>query len=280
MNLHDSASPRTTSSMPQEPVTIRNTDLPPADDRPQPLRFRVVDLLVATTLAAMLLALFRALGIWGAALSFGAALIFTLIIYPRMYPGRREQQALMFDFVWGLAMPLVCLVYDPVVFKDGDLRPPIDFVDWAGPPLLSARLRDRAFLAYPVLLWQLMALAIVLVVGRLQGQWAAIVAGMLFVGSASAALIGIVLLPFSTLGLVVVIGILGYTPLLTAYSYGRRVRQLWWQADPAQERSNRWGWALLGMTLAAGIPAFAGLTLLVLLRGWDALPINLLNYFT
>src|SRR5687767_4203657 len=110
---------------------------PPAPPQtpPEPLRFSLAQLLIGTTIVAVLLALFRALGIWGAVLSFGAALIFTLLIYPQTRRGHAQQQALMFDFVWGIVMPVVCLVFDPFVFKQENTSPfdfakPVESLLW------------------------------------------------------------------------------------------------------------------------------------------------------
>lgn len=232
---------------------------------PEPLRFSLAQLLIGTTIAAVLLALFRALGIWGAVLSFGAALIFTLLIYPQANPGRKQQQALMFDFVWGIVMPVVCLVFDPFVFKgDGNLDSlgaPDSFIrpDWR-------EFSEAAFIAYPVLAWQLAVMAVVLVIGRLRSEWAAAATGSLFGGMFVAGAIGVMLLPLSTLGLMVVWGMLGYTPLLTAYSFGRRAREMWRQTLAKMSWRRALAFAILGALLAALLPAGSGLLLLQVQR--------------
>jgi hypothetical protein len=81
----------------------------------QPLRFRLGELFATITVAAVLLAVFRSAGILGAVLAFLSALLFTNVLYPRWRAP--VQQAAMFDFIWGLVMPVVCLVFDPFVFK-------------------------------------------------------------------------------------------------------------------------------------------------------------------
>jgi len=50
---------------------------------------------------------------------------------------------------------------------------------------------------------------------------AAILAGVMFVGSAASLLLGIMLLPFSLVGLMVVIGVLGFSPFLVSGIYFR-----------------------------------------------------------
>src|SRR5438034_5714843 len=81
----------------------------------RPLRFRLGELFIVITAAAVLLAVFRAMGIFGAVFSFITALAFTNQLYPNWRP-KRDQET-MFDFVWGIVMPIVCLVFDPWVFK-------------------------------------------------------------------------------------------------------------------------------------------------------------------
>jgi len=105
-----------------------------------PLRFRLLQLFCVVTLAAVLLALFKALGIFGAVLSFVTALVFTNVVYP-LRRAEHEQEA-MFDFVWGIVMPVVCLVFDPVVFKPDDLFLRVDpaIPPSLQPPLASLQL--------------------------------------------------------------------------------------------------------------------------------------------
>ncbi len=231
----------------------------PQPERPhEPLRFSLAQLLIGTTIAAAALALFRALGMWGAALAFVLALFVTLIPFPQTGLNQRRQQVLLFDFVWGIVMPVVCLVFDPFVFKgDGNL-------DFIGAPDAFVRpewgdFSEAAFIAYPILAWQLAVMAVVLVVGRLPGEWAAAAAGSLFAGMLVAGAIGVMLFPLSTLGLVVLWGMLGYTPLFTAFSYARRGREMWREATSKLSWPRALVAALLGAILAASIPAGAGL---------------------
>src|SRR5215831_15823829 len=75
----------------------------------QPLRFRLAELFCVITATAALLALFRALGIFGALFAFITALAFTNQLYPN-WRSKQDQEA-MFDFIWGVVMPVVCLVF-------------------------------------------------------------------------------------------------------------------------------------------------------------------------
>lgn len=255
------------------PIAERPPELLPPPEAPgEPLRFSLWQLLIATTVAAVLLAIFRAAGMFGAVLAFAAALIFTLAVYPLLKGNDRPRQALMFDFVWGLVMPVVCLVFDPFVFKGfGDFEQfMMDGPILVQPPT-AVQFSGKAYVAYPIFVCQLLALAIVLVMGRLSSPWNAACAGTLLVGTIVAGAIGLLLLPLSTIGLVALIGILGYTPLFTAYSYGRRVRLLWLQAAPEMPAGRARAWAMLGAIIAAFVPAALGLTLFVAIHGTERL---------
>jgi hypothetical protein len=231
----------------------------------QPLRFSLWQLLAATTLAAALLALFRALGIWGAVFAFVVAIVCSLTAYGR----DRQRQALLFDFIWGIVMPVVCLVFDPFVFKyEPDFFTPANLPLQPNAFVSSFQVQPLAFVAYPILAWQLVALAIVLVIGRMQASWAAGFAGTLFVGQVVAGIISFPLTPLAVLGTLFLIGILGFTPLLTVYSFGRRAARLWEQtAGDAKALAYAVGGALLAITIPGGL----GLMILVTVRGWSVI---------
>jgi hypothetical protein len=231
-----------------------------------PLRFSIGQLLVAMAVAAVLLALFRAMGIVGAALAFAVAFAFTLGIYPRWQPSQ-PRQAAMFDFVCGMLMPLVCLVFDPFVFKDEKLPPNAS----SQMAVLGAQIYNGSFVAYAVLGWQIATMGIVLAAGRVRGPWAGIVTGTLFLGAGFAAVIGVLLVPLATIGLLMVIGVLGYTPLFTAYAFIRRYKQVSQQAIADLPKMQRIAWGVLGVIAAMAIPTAVGLALLVATRGAEAL---------
>ncbi len=267
--VHSPGRQRTKKVMYREPDTSQGADLdevvqelfPPEQSEKHaatPLRFSLAQLLVATTIAAVLLALFRTLGIYGALMSFGAALIFTLAIYPAMKPHDRTRQALMFDFVWGVVMPVVCVVFDPLVFK-GSEAAGLDF-SLQLPNFDS--LQPQAYFAYPAIAIQVIVMGLVLVIGRFPPGMASFLAGVLGLGMFVAGGIGIVLFPLSTLGLVVLVGALGYTPLLTAWAFARRAGELW---EPTYWRTNLAS-AALGFVVATAVPIGVGALCMWLLK--------------
>jgi hypothetical protein len=197
-------------------------DIHPEDAQSaQPLRFRLAELFCVITAAAALLALFRAIGIFGALFAFITALAFTNQLYPNWRS--KQDQETMFDFIWGIVMPIVCLVFDPFVFKLDE-----DFFVRAESPFLTPNLTSAHFAsfsapAYTFILSQWLCIAFLLVIGRPSPRLAAFCAGFLSVGFLFAGLLGVLLFIPSVLGLFALgIGILGFTPLFTARAYYRR----------------------------------------------------------
>lgn len=100
----------------------------------------------------------------------------------------------------GIVLPLLCLAYDPIVFR----------ASFGKPILGSFIISGYGFIA-------LSALAL--------GAWLplrrfpSIFCGFLFAGCLFALAVGIVLLPISVIGLLIVIGILGFSPFLTAATF-------------------------------------------------------------
>jgi hypothetical protein len=94
----------------------------------------------------------------------------------------------------------------------------------------------------------------VLIVGRFPPAGAALLAGVLFCGMLVGGAIGVLLLPLSTIGLIVLIGMLGYTPLLTAWAFGRRAALLCQDAKPELSMPLQ----VLGFVAAAAVPGAIG----------------------
>lgn len=115
---------------------------------------------------------------------------------------------IVFDVAFGLALPILCLLFDPMVFRGSGFD---------GQPLLG---RFRVVAAGAIWLG-FFSLSIWLAIPRpsriVSGLWCGLLAG----GALFALTLGLVLLPLSVLGLTVVIGVLGFSPFLTAFVYWR-----------------------------------------------------------
>src|SRR6185295_18263371 len=140
----------------------------PADS--EELRFTLKEMFLATTLAAVMLALFRSFGIYGAVFSFLSAAIATLYVIPNLLLNDPPRQRLYFDFVWGIVMPVVCLVFDPIVFKHGDFEGAKGHFE----------ITEFAYYAWPFLAGQITSMGAVLLWGKKFRPIAPIIAGSLF----------------------------------------------------------------------------------------------------
>jgi hypothetical protein len=114
-----------------------------------------------------------------------------------------------FDVAFGVIAPILCLVFDPVVFRDGFL---------GGKGYLS---HIRLF-AYISIGFGIITLSIWLLSrNRKANILVGFISGILLVGSLLAMALGVFLLPVSLFGLLVAIGILGFIPFLTAFVFLR-----------------------------------------------------------
>ncbi len=105
----------------------------------------------------------------------------------------------------GIVGPIVCLVMEPLVFQGGDEHGPMLGRFWV--------------FCYSFMSLEMLTLASWLLVRERFGALTAIVAGMLFMGTAFASGFGLLILPFTLLGLLLLISVLGFMPWLTAYAY-------------------------------------------------------------
>lgn len=113
----------------------------------------------------------------------------------------------VWDWIFGVIMPLICFIFDPIVFKGG-----------FGGGALFGSYRPFAY----VLCGACILTMSVWLVWREKLRWlSGFIAGLFFLGGAISLCVGIILFPFSLLGLFFLIGALGFTPLFTAVIYLR-----------------------------------------------------------
>lgn len=213
------------------------------------LRFSLQELFIATTLAATMLAAFRAFGIIGAVLSFLTAVVATVLIIPLRIPKNIPRQRQYFDFVWGMVMPIVCLVFDPLLFKQGDFKDdPLLWMDGAGGAKMH--IGEHAYYAWPLLAGEIATLGAVLVYGKRLRPVAPLLAGALFVGFLVALCLGALLSPLALLtALLYGIGLLGFTPMFTCWTYYRRMRLMWSLTKGERSLERQYALAALGMMI-------------------------------
>lgn len=110
-----------------------------------------------------------------------------------------------FDWIFGVVLPVVCFFFDPIVFVSGGME---HLHDYKIGVYLLTYVSIMAMVAW--LLW------------REKLKWLnAVLAGLFAAGALVALTIGIVIFPISLVGLIFLIGALGFTPLITSVIYAR-----------------------------------------------------------
>lgn len=160
--------------------------------------------------------------------------------WKRQFRQTTTRPQLVFDLIFGVAVPIFCFVFDPVVFQGGLL----------GRPFLP----EYQTFVYLLSGFEMLLLCLWLVMGAGSELSNSMLGGALIFGGVFCSAIGILLIPLSVLGLMVAIGILGFTPLLAALVYLRNG----WRAlrTPADQPSifTRATGATCGLLLVAAIP--------------------------
>jgi hypothetical protein len=113
-----------------------------------------------------------------------------------------------FDLWLGVIAPILCFIIDPIVFTD-------DF------SLVPSELTRYRVFVYVFSALSILALLVFLTRKVRSSPLNAIIAGILLSGALLSLTIGIMILPLSVLGLLVFIGILGFTPFVTTFVYLR-----------------------------------------------------------
>jgi hypothetical protein len=143
-----------------------------------------------------------------------------------------------FDVLFGLVLPVVCVCFDPVVFRSPE------------------GLHRTFFGIYAVFGYACFALGwVALLVWLVSGCASGVLCGVLAGGALFASIVGLFLLPLSVILLVVVIGIIGFAPFLTAFVLFRNCRRVCARLGSGGRKS------LLGTV--AGLVMFIGLPLTI-----------------
>ena len=123
-----------------------------------------------------------------------------------------------FDWFFGVIMPVICFVFDPIVFK--------------GSGFGTALLGTYKPFAYLLSFVSVMAMSAWLIWGVKLKWLNAFLAGFFLVGGIVSLSIGVVLFPFSLMGLIILIGVLGFTPLFSSIVFFRNAFRSFQTAKP------------------------------------------------
>jgi hypothetical protein len=127
--------------------------------------------------------------------------------WKRQFGATVTRRQILFDVAFGVIAPILCFVFDPIVLKSWFL----------GPPLFP----DYQIFAYLFSGLQIVLLILWLLNGPGHHILNSLMGGMVLAGAVFCLAAGIVLAPFSLLGLIYAIGAFGLTPFLTGLVYLR-----------------------------------------------------------
>lgn len=166
--------------------------------------------------------------------------------WPRQFSPTITTGQIVFDIIVGAIIPIVLLYVDPTVFRTTGVG--------NGNPVLS----NYAIFAYLAIGLGILTLTGWLFVGELRQTGAAFIAGVLLTGALFAMTVGVVLAPFSVLGLFMCIGALGFFPFLTAFVYLRNgIRAFRAASAVSTNYTPLFASLLVGAILVLGLPALA-----------------------
>ena len=121
----------------------------------------------------------------------------------RQFQQETTPQQRSFDWTYGVVVPLICFAADPIVFTETGLLAPY-----------------RPF-AYTLSSTSILAMVAWLLWGQRVRWLAAPLGGFFIAGSAVSFIVGAMIFPYSLLGLLVLIGFLGFTPLFSGLVFLR-----------------------------------------------------------
>jgi hypothetical protein len=148
-----------------------------------------------------------------------------------------------FDWIFGVVMPVVCFFFDPIVFKSASF----------GAPLLA---NYKPF-AYILSFVSILAMMAWLLFGEKLKWFGGFLAGLFLVGGIVSLGVGVVLFPLSVVGLIMLIGILGFTPLFSALVYLRNASRAFRSAASFLEKGILVKAFALAALLSAIVPVIA-----------------------
>jgi hypothetical protein len=160
--------------------------------------------------------------------------------WARQFQTETTRRQRIFDWAFGVVIPAACCYFDPIVFKGGVFG--------------IATFASYKPFAYTLSFVSIMAMTAFLLWGA-RLQWLnALFAGLFLVGSAVAFGFGIMLAPLSLIGLLFLIGALGFTPLLSGIVYARNARRAFVAARSCLSKGVLIRASVLGVIFSAIVP--------------------------
>ena len=133
--------------------------------------------------------------------------------WSRQFSSTITTNQLTYDVIFGIVLPILCFIFDPAIFTSD------------GFGLILFSIAQYKWFVYLFSALSIISLAVWLLAYRAAesktGTVAGFIGGILLAGAACSFVIGCVILPLSLVGLMILIGVLGFTPFFTAFVYLR-----------------------------------------------------------
>lgn len=156
----------------------------------------------------------------------------------------------VFDVVFGILMPLFCFYFDPGIIR----------------ARFSTQLGELSVILYGFSGLAILTLSIWLVFGHRMRSLTAIFGGVLVAGAIISFSIGVMILPLTLIGIIFVIGLLGFVPFLTGFVYLRNALRAIGHGGPAAYRSPRVATVVFSAMIAIGLPGMAQWAVIEIVR--------------
>ena len=147
----------------------------------------------------------------------------------------------IFDIVFGILMPLLCFYFDPGIIRGN----------------LYTALRHASMFIYVFSGVAIFTLTLWFAIGHRAHSSRAIFGGVLLAGAICSISIGIIILPLTLLGVLLIIGVLGFVPFLTGFVYLRNGLRAIGRGNVPGAGSPRFAMVVLSAVLVTGLPALA-----------------------
>jgi hypothetical protein len=223
-------SPETASPLRECDEVMEAVVAPPEQAKFERPQFSLRDLMIATTIFAVYFAIAKAIGIWSLVIAFVCYLAAGSVV--RQTPRWRTNGAqLSLDLMAGALLPIGCIVFDPLVFHQP-----------------TSRVMGLATIGSQIAMlcsWMFIAPALGKPVFAFAG-------GFLLFGACLAGFIAVIMFPLTLVGLLILVGVLGFIPFSTAKIYFRHGRKALLHSAQKDKK-----YVVLGFLLALAIPFIA-----------------------
>lgn len=165
----------------------------------------------------------------------------TIGFWQRQFLPEVTKKQQVFDWIFGIILPVICVLFDPIVFGGNE----------------RAMMGEAKPFAYLLSFTSIMTLLAFLLWGKKLKWLNGFLSGFFALGGTISLLVGIVIFPLSLIGSIFLIGILGFTPLFSAFVYWRNAVRAYKYAQPILNKGFLIQSAILSALLGFVVPYIA-----------------------